>query len=39
MQQPTIHTMPSVFVLEHDVPEEMVKNLNKYLDSEICRSP
>ena len=33
MQQPTIHTMPSVFVLEHDVPEEMVKNLNKYLDS------
>ena len=26
------HSMPSVFVMEHDVPEEMVTNLNTYLD-------
>ena len=27
------HAMPSVFVMEHDVPEEMVTNLNTYLDA------
>ena len=27
------HSMPSVFVMEHDVPEEMVTNLNTYLDA------
>ena len=27
------HAMPSVFVMEHDVPAEMVTNLNLYLDN------
>ena len=26
------HSMPSVFVMEHDVPAEMVTDLNLYLD-------
>jgi hypothetical protein len=28
-----VHTMPSVFVMEHDVSEDVVTNLNLYLDS------
>ena len=28
-----MHGMPSVFVLEHDIPEEMVTALNNYLDA------
>jgi hypothetical protein len=28
-----IHSMPSVFVMEHNVPEEMVTDLNTYLDA------
>ena len=28
-----IHSMPSVFVLEHDIPKEMVTDLNIYLDA------
>ena len=28
-----VHTMPSVFVMEHDVSEDVVTNLNTYLDS------
>ena len=33
MEQPIFHSMPSVFVMEHNVPEEMVTNLNTYLDA------
>ena len=27
-----VHTMPSVFVMEHDLPDNVVKDLNSYLD-------
>ena len=35
MAEVTVHKMPSVFVMETEMPENMVKDLNNYLDEYI----
>ena len=32
MSEVTVHNMPSVFVMETQIPESMVNDLNNYLD-------
>ena len=35
MAEVTVHSMPSVFVMETQMPESMVKDLNEYLDEYV----
>ena len=35
MAEVTVHSMPSVFVMETQMPEGMVEDLNKYLDEYV----
>jgi len=35
MAEVTVHSMPSVFVMETEMPESMVKDLNEYLDEYV----
>ena len=35
MAEVTVHSMPSVFVMETEMPESMVKDLNDYLDEYV----
>ena len=35
MAEVVVHSMPSVFVMETQMPEGMVENLNEYLDEYV----